>query len=138
VAKANSSSDVAISSTDFYPTILDLVHALPHPEQHVDGVSFAPLVRGESFERGKPIYWHYPHFGNQGGHPAAAILDGDLKLIEDLRDHHIELYDLKSDIAEQHDLAKTSEADAQRLLGKLHAWQKDVNAQYPKAVDAPQ
>ncbi|MBC7240588.1 MAG: sulfatase-like hydrolase/transferase, partial [Chloroflexi bacterium] len=39
---------VPVTSPDFYPTLLDLAGLPPHPEQHVDGLSFAPLLRGEA------------------------------------------------------------------------------------------
>ena len=52
------------------------------PEQHLDGVSFLPLLKGETTPRGKPLFWHYPHYSNQGGAPHGAIRDGDWKLIE--------------------------------------------------------
>jgi len=32
------------------------------------------------------LYWHQPHYMNQGGRPAGAIRDGNLKLIEHYED----------------------------------------------------
>ena len=132
VSKNSAISDAPIAATDFYPTILDLAGLPLRPQQHVDGYSFANIVRTEAYARPAPIYWHYPHFGNQGGHPASAILDGNLKLIEDLRDHHLELYNLATDPNEEHDLAKSDGQTAQRLLEKLDGWRKEVHAAYPQ------
>ncbi len=76
VAQAGSTCSEPVTSTDFYPTILDMAGLAPRPEQHADGASLTPLLR----DKGKPerdaLYWHYPHYGNQGGSPGAAIRAG--------------------------------------------------------------
>ena len=28
------------------------------------------------------LFWHYPHYGNQGGTPACSVRAGDWKLVE--------------------------------------------------------
>lgn len=38
------------------------------PKQHLDGKRWLPLLKGKAMDRG-PIFWHYPHYGNQGGSP---------------------------------------------------------------------
>jgi arylsulfatase A-like enzyme len=101
------------------------------PEQHVDGKNFTTLLQGEQeFARG-PIYWHYPHYGNQGGRPAAAIRDGDWKLIEFFEDGRTELYNLASDLSEQHDVASSESDRTTAMLEQLHKWQKSVGAKFP-------
>jgi len=59
-------SEACVTSPDLYPTILELADIPLIPKQHVDGKSFLPELKQEKFERG-PIFWHYPHYGNQGG-----------------------------------------------------------------------
>ena len=39
----------------------------------VDGVSIAPLLRGSDKVDREALYWHYPHYSNQGGFPAGAV-----------------------------------------------------------------
>lgn len=86
--------DVPVISTDFYPTILEMA-GLPWREaQHVDGVSLVPLLMGRGRLPDRSLYWHYPHYGNQGGSPSAAIRDGDWKLIEFFEDGRVELYEI--------------------------------------------
>ena len=122
-----------ISSVDHYPTILDMAGLPPRPEQAVDGVSFAPLLRGEKgFQRG-PIYWHYPHYGNQGGVPARAIRDGDWKFIEFFEDGRLELYNLADDLSEQRDLAQAEPDRAERMHKQLEQWSTEIDAQMPTA-----
>ena len=53
----------------------------------------------------RPLFWHYPHYGNQGGEPSAIIRKGDWKLIHYYEDGNDELYQLSKDIGEQNNLA---------------------------------
>jgi arylsulfatase A-like enzyme len=77
------------------------------------------------------LFWHYPHYGNQGGSPAGAIRSGDWKLIEFFEDDHVELYNLHDDVEEQHDLAAERSELAAKLLDRLREWRKSVNAAMP-------
>jgi arylsulfatase A-like enzyme len=100
VAKAGSLCDVPTISTDFYPTFLNLAGLPARPAQHLDGVSITPLLKGETLPQ-RPLFWHYPHYSNQGGPPGGAIRLGDYKLIEHFEDRRVELYNLKDDPGEQ-------------------------------------
>lgn len=64
-------TDVPAIGTDFYPTILEYVGLPLLPEQHVDGRSLIPILKGEKFSS-RALYWHYPHYGNQGGEPSSV------------------------------------------------------------------
>ena len=122
----------AVTSTDFYPTFLEAA-ALPlRPEQHVDGVSLMPLLRGEGRLDREAIFWHYPHYGNQGGAPAASLVSGRWKLIEFFEEGRLELYDLTHDIGEKHNLVGERPDVVAGLHAKLKAWQKDVEAKIPE------
>lgn len=125
--------DEPVTSPDFYPTLLEAAGLRPRPEQHVDGTSFRPLLDGEPFERG-PIFWHYPHYSNQGGTPGAAVRDGDWKLIWYFEDDHVELYDIRSDVGEEDDRAGDPGCEElrERLHGLLRDWQASVGALMPR------
>ena len=89
-------------------------------------------LRGESFERGA-IYWHFPHYSNHGMQsPAGAIREGDYKLIEYFENGTVQLFNLKKDLGEQNDLATAESERAAKLLGKLRAWRKEVDAKMPR------
>jgi len=124
-------TDHVVTSPDFYPTLLQAADLPPMPQQHVDGVSFLNRLVGGPLPAREAIYWHYPHYGNQGGIPTSAIRAGDWKLIEFFEDHHLELYNLKNDLSETHDLAKQEPERVNELHEKLIAWQKDVGAKMP-------
>ena len=127
--KAGTVCDEPVISTDFYPTMLDIAGLPAKPKQHCDGVSLAPLVAkpGAKLPE-RPLFWHYPHYGNQGGTPGGAVRLGDYKLIEFFEDNHVELYNLAKDIGEKHDLAAEMPEKAAELRKTLHEWRKSVNA----------
>jgi arylsulfatase A-like enzyme len=122
--------DVPVVSADFYPTILELAGLPLNPRQHRDGVSLVPLLKGTELSRGA-LFWHYPHYGNQGGAPSGAVREGDWKLIEWFEDGSLELFNLRDDIGENRNLAADNPAKAKELQTKLAAWRKQVGALMP-------
>ena len=130
VVKAGSVVDTPVSSPDFFPTLLDVAGARPQAGQKLDGMSLMPVFKGGNLPE-RALFWHYPHYGNQGGAPSAAIRRGDWKLIEWMEDGRIELFNVASDIGEQSDLSKSQPARAAALRAELHAWQKEVGAKMP-------
>lgn len=73
------------------------------------------------------MFWHYPHYGNQGGFPSAAVRLGDHKLIQRLEDGRVHLFDLAHDPGEQRDLAAAQPERAAALAAELHAWQRRMD-----------
>ncbi len=131
VSKTGLVSNQVATSTDFYPTLLEMAGLPQQPSQHADGVSLVPALKGKKMARG-PIYWHYPHYGNQGGSPGSAVRDGDWKLIEWFEEgRQPELFNLKTDVGEQTNLAKSSPAKLAELQRKLNDWRKSVEARIP-------
>lgn len=123
--------DAPVAGTDFYPTILQLAGLPLKPEQHMDGVSFLPVLKGEKSESRYPLYWHFPHYSNQGGRPAGAVRMGDFKLIEFYDTNEIELYNLKDDISETNNLTRKKPIFTKKLLHMLHQWRQTVDAAMP-------
>ena len=130
-SKQGETCSVPVTSTDFYPTILEMAGIKPNEKQHKDGLSLVPLLKGESSLNRKAIYWHYPHYGNQGASPGAAIRLGDFKLIEFFEDNRVELYNLKEDLGEKNDLSKKMPKKASKLRSMLKNWYKEVDAKFP-------
>ena len=125
-----------VTSTDFYPSLLEMAGLPAMPEQHMDGVSFVPALKGEAFER-KAIYWHFPHYSNHGMQsPGGAIRLGDYKLLEYFENNTVQLFNLKDDLGEQNDLSKTQPEKVRALLNMLHAWRKEVSAQMTTSISA--
>ncbi len=121
-----------VTSTDFYPTFLEVAGLPMKPEQHVDGTSMMPLLEGKETLTREAIYWHYPHYSNQGGTPGCSVRAGDYKLIEFFEDGKLELYNLREDIEEAHDLSKSDPELTKKLHGMLVNWRESVEAKIPE------
>ena len=129
VTQAGTVCEEPVTSPDFYPTLLEMAGLPVCPEQHTDGLSLAPLLRGErdSLDR-EAIYWHYPHYGNQGGTPGSSLRAGDWKLIEFFEDGRLELYNLCDDPGERHNLVESEPDRAAKLQALLADWREKVQA----------
>lgn len=130
---AGATCDVPVVHCDFYPTLLALA-GLPMPaEQKPDGVSFAPLLEGRGTIPPRPLFWHYPHYSNQGGRPSGAVRVDDYKLIEFFEDGRLEEYDLANDPGEQRDTPHLRKI----LQPFLAEWRRLVGAQMPTPNPEP-
>jgi len=120
--------DIPVTSTDFYPTMLEIAGLELMPRQHMDGVSLVPILTGSGQLEERPLFWHYPHYGNQGGKPGAAVRLGDFKLIEFFDPGTVELYNLAKDVGESENLAQAMPEKVEELLEVLHSWQQEIGA----------
>ena len=96
-----------------------------------DGVSLASLLTEARPLASRPLFWHYPHYSNQGGRPGGAVRDGDWKLIEDYQTGRRELFDLGRDVSESTNLAESQPEKVEELAAKLAAWREAIDAQMP-------
>jgi len=135
--KPGTVSNAVITSMDFYPTILEMIGQPLRPELHIDGKSIVPLLKERTEKIHETTYFHYPHYSNQKGSPSSAIREGDYKLIVFLNDNRMELYNLKNDIAERHNLANELPQVRDRLYTKLELWWDEVDARFPKEYSKP-
>jgi arylsulfatase A-like enzyme len=119
------------TGTDFYPTLLELAGLSPLPHQHRDGVSLVPALKGQKLPE-RPLIWHYPHYGNQGGEPSSIIRRGDWKLIQYYESDKQELFNLSTDLEEQHNLVMKHPEIAERLHGELFDYLNSVGARFPR------
>ena len=65
---------------DFYPTFLELAGLSQRNDLVLDGRSMVPLLRGENMPE-RPLFWHFPHYDDQGGQPCAAVCYGRYKYL---------------------------------------------------------
>jgi hypothetical protein len=100
------------------------------PKQHIDAVSLIPVLEGKGLPQ-RAFYWHYPHYGNQGGEPSSIIRDGDWKLIHYYEDGRNELYNLKIDNTESEPLNAQYPDKVELLSKKLSVWLTEAGAKYP-------
>lgn len=130
VVSPGSRVDAPVSSPDFYPTALEAARVAAVPGQRIDGKSLVPLFKGETWPE-RPLFWHYPHYGNQGGAPASAIRRGDWKLIEWFDEPATELYNVRDDIGENTDRSQQEPGRVRQMQAELEAWRQDVGARMP-------
>lgn len=122
--------DTPVSTPDHFPTALAAAGLQPVAGQILDGVDLLPILRGGALPE-RALYWHYPHYGNQGGAPAAAIRRGAWKLIHWYEDDRSELFEVAQDPGETRDLASEQPQRVTALLSELRAWQQSVGAKLP-------
>lgn len=130
-------SDAITSTPDIYPTLLELAGLDALPAQHIDGTSLARVVRDEPGHVAPPVYWHYPHYANQGGKPTVAVRHGALKLVRDLETGVQRLFDIAADPGETTDLAASGPDSVAELAAGLDAWLLDVGAILPRRNPYP-
>jgi arylsulfatase A-like enzyme len=121
-----------VAVMDLYPTLRDSLAPGEGPSADtLDSLSLAPLLRDPSAHLARDaLFFHYPHYYPTTS-PVGAIRTGDWKLLEYFEDSHVELYNLKDDPGESHDLAATRTTTAEDLRDRLHAWRRSVGARMP-------
>jgi len=144
MTKPGSRCNEPITGVDLYPTLCEMAGASMPENQIADGKSLTPLLTGQTKSfGGRPIFWHFPAYLQAykvtdeqqdvlfRSRPCSVIRDGDWKLIQYFEKGELELYNLKEDIGEKNNLAKSNASKRDQLLEKLRAWQKETNADIP-------
>jgi uncharacterized sulfatase len=154
IVAPKSRSDVPVTTLDVAATLLDAAGCLPAaaeataraaatPQPPLDGTSLRPILSGKGTLPGRDLVWHYPHYSNQGGRPAAALIAGDgpqpgtEKLVQHFEDGRIELFDLAADPGEYRDLAAERPERAKELETRLAAWRTATDAALPTPNPEP-
>ncbi len=114
---------------DHFHTVLDLAGSPAAITSEYR--SLAPVVLGKGTIAPRELHWHYPHYHPGGATPYSAVRSGDFKLIAFFEDSHLELYNLKADPEERHNLVPANPAKAEEMRRNLTAWWMEVRAQLP-------
>lgn len=125
--------------TDVFASIVDAAGLdIAAHAAHTDGHSLRPALTATEALPREPLFWHYPHYANQGGFPAAAVRFDRWKLVQRLEDGRVHLYDLARDPGETSDVAAAHPAIAADLHNRLLTWQANTGARFLRAKpDAP-
>ena len=130
VIKANTVNETPVISNDFYPTFLQMAGLSALPKQNTGGLSILPLLKQKKIKN-RCLFWHYPHYGNQGGSPASAVRNGDWKLIHWYENDRFELFNLRNDVGEHNNLLASESKIAKKLKKELDEWLKQQDAYFP-------
>lgn len=136
VVKAGATCDAPTIHVDVYPTMLEIASA-PQPEQVLDGESMVACFKDPTASLKRPaIYQHFPGYLGSGPGlwrttPVGTIQAGDWKLMEYFEDHRLELYNLRDDIGEKHNLAAEMPDKAKELLEMMIKWRAEIKAPMP-------
>lgn len=142
--------DTLVSHLDLLPTVCEICDVAPPEDRKLDGVSLAPLLKKDGGEivRERPLFWFFYRVK-----PAAAMRDGDWVILGYLDDpiekhthplsapdmpmiksaplHRFELYNLKDDLRQQHDLAKTHPERLAKMRRRMIEVHQEVVADGP-------
>lgn len=142
--KAGQEIDKPVHIVDLFPTMMEIAGGRVG-SYHLDGKSILPLMDGRGgFER-EAIYMHAPlYIPHYNKTPSSLIRTDEYKLIyfhgdsvqeanykEIIPGERYELYRIRDDISEKHDLAKAMPEKTAELKAKLHAWLKETGALMP-------
>lgn len=122
--------ETPVCGIDYFPTIAEMAGIEDMSGYSVDGVSLMPLLKGDGLDE-RSLFWHYPHYGNQGGEPSSIIRKGNWKLIYYHESGNEELYNLDEDLGEQDNLISEYPEKAESMRAELDRWLKDTGARFP-------
>ena len=109
---------------DLTASILAATGTSVAPESRLEGINLLPVLEGRAAEIDRALFWRVT--GQQ------AVRSGDWKLLMD--GGRALLFDLRTDIAERHNMIGQRSDIARRLRPLLAAWQEDVDAEAKRAT----
>ena len=128
---AGTISDLSVTIADLFPTIAWAINENYKKDKSLDGENIFRLLAKPQAYQNRKLFWHYPHYSNQGGKPGSAIRVGNYKLIYNYEDESVELYDVVKDIGEKNNIANTNSQLVKKMNKSLLAWLKQNAALYP-------
>lgn len=136
--KENSVSGVVNSSIDLFPTILDMLEINYHPnEKPIDGKSLVPVLLGKKPIKRNGVFIDFPHYTIPcENYPSHAIIQQDWKLIRVYgegpeRHNFYELYNLRTDIKEEFNLAAFYPEVVKKLDGLIEKHLEEMGCHRP-------
>ncbi len=125
---------IPITSIDYLPTLVDLAGIIVNSNiaKEWDGVSLLKLLtKSDATIERDAIFWHYPHYHIEGAKPYSAMRKGKWKLVNIIEDDTYELYNLETDISEEHDLSNENKEILAVMKREMQNWRLNIGAQMP-------
>ena len=146
VIKPGIQNNIPITNLDLFPTILDFIEQ--ESNQEFDGMSLVPIIKNTPATLDRPLYWHFPVYlqaynvsNNENRdslfrtRPGSVVRHGDWKLHHYFEDDGYELYNLKEDIGEEHNLVESHPEKVNELQRLLRQWRKITHAPIPYTLN---
>ena len=105
-------------TSDYLPTILDILNIEYSNDRPIDGTSLFNAIKGIDKQRTKPIGFICA--------PKISWVTNQYKLIGNIKGGEFELYDLINDKSEKKDISKTHPELVNKLKSDLKIWEKSV------------
>ncbi len=115
-----------VSSIDFFSTLLEMTGSATDAV-NTDGISFVSLFKKDKMKE-RPLFWHYPHYSNQGVEPGSAVRLGKFKLIDNFQSGKQEMYNLEKDLSEKNDISASNPEKTKELYKLLQEWRTKTGA----------
>ena len=144
--KAGTTNKTPIVNMDFFPTFMAILD-VKLPNKTLDGQNILPLLKGKKIKK-RPLFWHFPIYlqaydrnEDDGRDPLFRTRPGSTVLFKNWKLHHyfednaLELYNLKDDIGERHNLATSNPKKTQELYKLLETWRNEVQAPVPSELN---
>jgi arylsulfatase A-like enzyme len=123
-----------LAGTDLFPTVCAIAGAGLPKGVSFDGEDLSAALLGHPTTRTKPLLWEYGRNTNAFAFPSiaadrspnVAVQEGDWKLLVNADGSDAQLYDLKTDPKESHNVAEANPEIAGRLKQKALAWRNSL------------
>jgi len=124
-------SELPVTTADIYPTLARAMDINYEKNKAVDGEDLFRLLAKPEKSRKRALFWHYPHYSNQGGKPGSVLRKGNYKLIYNYEDESVELYDVVHDTGEKSNIASSHRHLVKKLRKKMTNWLQETHALFP-------
>ncbi len=119
LTKPNTTTDIPVQSLDIYPTLIEIASGEPCNDDWIDGESLMPIIKGGTLAK-RNLYF-FRSYEDQ----YASVISGDWKLVK-YHSGKFELFNVRDDISEQHNLIGENLEQESTLKKELAAWEAEA------------
>jgi arylsulfatase A len=134
-AKAGTICGEPVNGTDILPTLCAMAGARVPSERPIDGASILPIFKDKRIKRKVPLYWRYDRALSRP--LTVAMREGDWKILADNKMTKFELYNVRKDIAEEHNLAASEPERLAKMKKTLANMARQIQISRPERQNNP-
>lgn len=134
---AGAKVDIPVIAEDMYPTILSIAGIKDYSTvQELDGKDLVPLITtGSGIDAERELLFHFPHqwkpYQLNDIDYLSSMRKGDWKIVYRHRTGELELYNLKKDLSERNNLAKSERKKLKELATAMSDKLREYKATMP-------